>query len=784
MLVQFEVDNAVDEIVNEGICTDEDFVVKIDLDDLPLDDNSKHLINDEFERILKLLDFKFHAYNIFKRWYVDGRLYYDIVIDNKNPELGIQELRYIDPRKIRKIKEVEQKKLQGATNNFGNIDVLVTKNEYYLYNEKGFGGTNKTSPSLQGSSSGGIRIAEDSIIHVPSGLTDVNGNMGIGFLHKCIKILNQLRTIEDSLIIYRLARAPERRVWYIDVGDLPRIKADQYVRDIMVNQRNRLIYDSDTGQVRDDRKFLCFALDTKIPLLDGRTLTLEEIIKEYENGKVNWAYSCDSKTGKFSPGPISWAGITRKNSEVVKVTLDNGKSIICTPDHRFPVWDKGFVEAQNLEIGESIIPGYRRKRKIMTNGNEYEQIYKNDTKTWEFTHREVITWLKENGIKNELTFKNSKEPKTIIHHKDYNRYNNSPENLVLMGYQDHLDYHILNQNIEYTKEIFDRINECAINTMSTEEILHNHKVISVEWLNDKVDVGELTIDKNETYHSNHTYLLDAGIYTKNTMTDDYFLPRRADGSGTRVDTLQGGQTLGQLDDILYFQKQLYGSLNVPVARLNPENSFIMPNATQEVSREEIKFDKFITRLRQQFSLLFTKALERQIVLKGLMTIEEWEELAKDIQYEFARDNPFAEQKDQQILASRLQTLGMIMPFVGTYYSHKWVRRNILKQTDEDIMKITMEIAEEMQDPLYQMAAQQQQGGGEGQDSSEGGNENQQSQGGDEGDNDQRPTKEDEKDERIDNAKHVVQALKDVKKKSPGDIKKLRSASEILAKNTK
>lgn len=525
MLVQFEVDNAVDEIVNEGICTDEDFVVKIDLDDLPLDDNSKHLINDEFERILKLLDFKFHAYNIFKRWYVDGRLYYDIVIDNKNPELGIQELRYIDPRKIRKIKEVEQKKLQGATNNFGNIDVLVTKNEYYLYNEKGFGGTNKTSPSLQGSSSGGIRIAEDSIIHVPSGLTDVNGNMGIGFLHKCIKILNQLRTIEDSLIIYRLARAPERRVWYIDVGDLPRIKADQYVRDIMVNQRNRLIYDSDTGQVRDDRKFL-------------------------------------------------------------------------------------------------------------------------------------------------------------------------------------------------------------------------------------------------------------------TMTDDYFLPRRADGSGTRVDTLQGGQTLGQLDDILYFQKQLYGSLNVPVARLNPENSFIMPSATQEVSREEIKFDKFITRLRQQFSLLFTKALERQIVLKGLMTIEEWEELAKDIQYEFARDNPFAEQKDQQILASRLQTLGMIMPFVGTYYSHKWVRRNILKQTDEDIMEITMEIAEEMQDPLYQMAAQQQQGGGEGQDSSEGGNENQQSQGGDEGDNDQRPTKEDEKDERIDNAKHVVQALKDVKKKSPGDIKKLRSASEILAKNTK
>ena len=516
MLVQFEVDNAVDEIVNEAISTDEDFVVKIDLDDLPFDENAKQMIADEFETVLKLLDFKFHAYNIFKRWYVDGRLYYNIIIDNDHPDLGIQELRYVDPRKIREIHEVEQKKLASGMNNYGSIEVQVTKNEYYLYNEKGFGGTNKTSPSLQGSSSGGIRIAKDTIIHVPSGLTDVNGNMGIGFLHKAIKILNQLRTIEDSLIIYRLARAPERRVWYIDVGDMPRIKADQYVRDIMVNQRNRLIYDANSGEIRDDRKFL-------------------------------------------------------------------------------------------------------------------------------------------------------------------------------------------------------------------------------------------------------------------TMTDDYFLPKRSDGSGTRVDELKGGQTLGQIDDIVYFQKQLYGCLNVPVGRLSSENAFIMPNATQEVSREEIKFDKFITRLRQQFSLLFTGALERQIVLKGLMTIEEWEQLAKDIQFEFARDNPFAEMKDQQILTARLQTIGLIQPLIGLYYSHKWVRRNILKQTDEDIAQMTMEIAEEMQDPLYQqaaMAAQENDG-----ESEEGGQEN---QGGNE-DNEQSDQAADP-DSKVDQAKHVVQALKDVKRKTPGDIKKLRSAAEILAKN--
>jgi hypothetical protein len=516
MVVQPEVDNAVDEIVNESVCTDEEFVIKIDLDDLPLDENAKEVIVNEFHEIMKLLDFNFHAYNIFKRWYVDGRLYYDVVIDNKHPEEGIKELRYVDPRKIREIKEVQATKLGNNDYIQNSVDVTTIKNEYFLYNEKGFGGTNKTSPSLQGTGAGGIRIAKDKIIHVPSGLTDVNGTMGLGYLHKGIKILNQLRTIEDSLIIYRLARAPERRVWYVDVGELPKAKAEQYVRDVMISQKNRLIYDADTGNVRDDRKFM-------------------------------------------------------------------------------------------------------------------------------------------------------------------------------------------------------------------------------------------------------------------TMLEDYWIPRRADGSGTKVETLQGGKTLGEIEDILYFQKQLYNCLNVPIARINPDAPFML-GRTNEVSRDEIKFDKFISRLRQQFSLLFTKALEKQIVLKGFMTIEEWQSYEKNIKYEFARDNHFAELKDQEILAARVNTAMAIQPFVGMYFSHHQVRREIFKQTNEDIEKITQEIAEEMSDPLYRIAQQQQQGGG-------GGEEDQQQEDDSGGGGEEESSKNGHaEEEKLDKAQHIIKALSDIKGKTSKEVDQLRAAAKVVAKS--
>ncbi len=1107
MLVQPEVENAVDEIINETICTDEDYIVKIDLDDLPLEDNSKEIISQEFEEILKLLDFKFHSYDIFKRWYVDGRLYYDVVIDNNNPMEGIKELRYIDPRKIREIKEVEKKKLETSVKNTNNIaEISTVKNEYYLYNEKGFGGTNKTSPSLQGSQAAGIRIAKDSIVHVPSGLTDVNGTMGLGYLHKClpgdtriktptplgwkllrdlkvgdkvysynyendsleetkitnkwnngekslykirtkfselfctedhpilvknketgeisyieikdiikenyqicfinnlnvgefkdisfiqnlktkkfvydievenslhnfvandmvvhncIKILNQLRTIEDSLIIYRLARAPERRVWYVDVGELPKAKAEQYVHDIMISQKNRLIYDADSG---------CFAMDTKIPLLDGRTLTIEEISHEYKDKEL-WAYSCNPETGKMEPGLITWAGVTQESAKVMKITLDNNESFVCTPDHRFPTWN-GLKRAYQLEVGESMIPLYRRNKQIGINSNEYEEFYKNDTKEWEFTHREVSNWKDEKNIENVWTYYEDYENKlkNTIHHKDLNRFNNSPSNLIKMNNRDHILYHAnlvneLNdkkwngpdgeknkkelsnsQTIEYTDEIYSFLEESAKQDLSMEAVcefvneninkkewcslnkgkltrlrnvsnleftykdilrlveeegfdnwksyrfsfnkilgkyntyeeaatdletsisavrgrhsryrrdknisergskewkeklsksslgkvnfhknwkittpegneeysenlteycrekninrsnikgvfgshgyhaeeLRNHKITSIEYLDKEIQVGTLTIDGKEEYHKYHTFALNS-IYTFNsikddrkfmTMLEDYWLPRRADGSGTQVTNLPGGKTLGEIEDILYFQKQLYNSLNVPVARINPDAPFML-GRTQEISRDEIKFDKFINRLRHQFSLLFTRCLEKQVVLKGYMTIEEWDEIKKEIKYEYSRDNHFSELKDAEILANRLQTLALIQPYVGGYYSHKWIRRNILMQTDEDIERMTAEISQEMADPLYQMMQQQQMA------IMNGGVDPQQELDQEQESSSNPPNrKEYDTSVKVDNAKHIIRALHDIKDKTPEEENKLRSAAVIISKNKK
>jgi len=696
MSLQPEIDAAVDEITNECIEIAESDIVDINLDDLDdiLSDKIRKLITEEFSNTLKLLNFNKFAYETFRRWYIDGRLYYHVIIDDKDIKSGIKELRYVDPRKIRKIREVTKKKVPGGESSESVVPKV--QNEYYIFNDKGFNYGNKSV----GPSTTGLKIAKDSIVHTVSGLTDTQGTMVLSYLHKGIKALNQLRTLEDALVIYRLARAPERRIWYIDVGNLPKMKAEQYVRDVMVKHKNRLIYDGATGEVRDDRKFMCYSMDTKIPLLDGRTLTLDEITSEYKSGKQNWVYSCDPITGKFVPGPVSWAGVTKRNSEVVKVTFDNGKSVICTPDHKFPVWGKGFIEAKDL-VGESIIPGYRRMKEITTDGVEYEQIFKNDTKTWEYTHREVAAWKKDNNLEEEFIFSDeyASRPKRVIHHKDFNRLNNSPINLVMMNHKDHLNYHRNIQNVIYTDNILENVAHAAKSLMTMKETidyvninadienwklvnsdrhpknrdvnslkftykdlariscnygykdwrsyrktfdyrlrndsgrilkkatakkysnewrqllsesaknriavpcqswkvidqhgnieivenlskfcrdhklnlnrsnikgkfgshgyhaekLRNHKAISVEWLNEKIDVGCITVDLEETYHSHHTYLLDAGVYTKNTMLEDYWLPRREGGRGTEVTTLPGGQTLGEMDDVLYFQKKI------------------------------------------------------------------------------------------------------------------------------------------------------------------------------------------------------------------------------------
>jgi len=469
MALQPECDAAVDEIVNESLSSDEDTIVDIILDDIDISEKIKKVIRDEFSNCLKLLDFNKHAYDIYRRWYIDGRLYYHVIVDEKKQKEGIKELRYVDPRKIRKIREISKKRVD-AGKALGDALISKTVNEYFIFNDKGFNYGNKAV----GPSTNGLKIAKDSVLHVVSGLTDNQGTMVLSYLHKAIKALNQLRTLEDALVIYRLARAPERRIWYIDVGNLPKMKAEQYVRDIMVKHKNRLIYDASSGEVRDDRKFM-------------------------------------------------------------------------------------------------------------------------------------------------------------------------------------------------------------------------------------------------------------------TMLEDYWLPRREGGRGTEVSTLPGGQTLGQMDDVLYFQKKFLQTLNVPISRLNSDALFSIGRAT-EITRDELKFTRFVSRLRLRFTQLFIKLLEKQLVLKGIMTLEEYQAIVQDIKFDFAKDNYFTELKNNEITEGRANLARNLQDMAGKYISHEWIRRNILKQADNDIEKMEEQIAQEQQsqDPRWlnpvieqnlqmmqqqqQADAAQQQGGGGGQPS--------------------------------------------------------------------
>jgi len=422
---QPEVDAAVDDIVNEAIVTDfRAAAVEIDLDeakDIP--ESIKKRIHEEFDEVMIQLDFRNMCYEIFRRWYIDGRLFYHIMIDKTRPREGIKELRYIDPRRIRKVREPVKKSAAGLLNQ-KNPQVPAYE-EYYLYNPGGLAGAGYTQ---------GIKIAPDSICYVNSGLLDNRNRMTLSYLHKAIKPLNQLRMLEDAVVIYRLSRAPERRIFYIDVGNLPKVKAEQYMRDMMVRHKNRLVYDAQTGEVRDDRKFM-------------------------------------------------------------------------------------------------------------------------------------------------------------------------------------------------------------------------------------------------------------------TMLEDFWLPRREGARGTEITTLPGGQNLGQMDDVFYFQKKLYKALNVPESRLQADTGFNMGRAN-EITRDEVKFAKFITRLRHRFSAIFNNLLEIQLALKGVMSREEWSRLKPQVQYNFLSDNSFQELKNQDLMTARMVLLATVDPFLGKYYSKNWVQKNVLRLTEEEIDEMEEEIKKE------------------------------------------------------------------------------------------
>ena len=418
-----ECDMAIEDIINEVIVSDErDASVSVSLDKLMISDNIKMKVRDEFDEVLRLLNFDEKGHDIFRRWYVDGRIYFHKVIDPKSPRKGLTEIRYIDPRKIKKVREVTKKRdTQGK-----GVEMIEATAEWFVYNEKGISAANTNS---------GLKISPDSITYVTSGVIDQTKNMVMGHLHKAIKPTNQLRMIEDAVVIYRIVRAPERRIFYVDVGNLPKVKAESYLRDVMARYRNKLVYDASTGEVRDDRKHM-------------------------------------------------------------------------------------------------------------------------------------------------------------------------------------------------------------------------------------------------------------------SMLEDFWLPRREGAKGTEVQTLSGGQNLGEITDVEYFQKKLYQSLNVPMSRLDSQNGFNMGRAA-EITRDELKFTKFVQRLRKRFTSVFNDILKTQLVLKGIITIEDWVNIKEHIQYSFLKDGYFAELKNAEILRERLSLAQEVSPYVGKYYSVEFVRKNILQQSDEDIIEIDRQIAGEI-----------------------------------------------------------------------------------------
>ena len=422
-----ECDMAVEDIVNEAVVANElKEPVRVNTEFLPYGKDIRRKIEEEFSGILKLMNFNTKGHDIFRRWYVDGRIYYQKIIDRESPVTGITELKYIDPRKIKKIREVRKKRQEGSAN----LDIVDEYVEYYLFNEKGVSGT---------TSGGGVKIAPDTISFCPSGLVDQQKNIVMSYLHKAIKPVNQLRMIEDAVVIYRIARAPERRIFKIDVGNLPKVKAEQYLRDVMARYRNKLVYDASTGEIRDDRNYM-------------------------------------------------------------------------------------------------------------------------------------------------------------------------------------------------------------------------------------------------------------------SMLEDFWLPSREGGRGTDISTLPGGQNLGEIADIEYFQKKLYRSLNVPVSRLESSQGFNLGRSS-EITRDELKFTKFVQRLRKKFTELFNDLLKTQLILKKVISEDDWHTISHNLQYDFLQDGHFAELKHAELMRDRIALVNEMRDMVGKYFSVEYMRKNVLKQSESEIQEMDKQIKQEIDDGI-------------------------------------------------------------------------------------
>ena len=445
-----EVANALDEICDESINIDSgsSSCMNLKFKNISLSNFQMDAIQKEFLKYTSYFDFEHKGWGYFRQFLTEGEIYWEHIIHKDYTEEGILGVVQVPTELIDPV--------------FSNVQNVMVKG--YLYRKPKFDPNNP----LKQIGVDFVPMDKNQITYVNSEVWNENKTMRLPFLENCRRAYRQLSMIEDSIVIYRLARAPERLVFNVDVGNMPAPKAEAYLRKLITNYWSSKTYDPNQGgivqkfnpqSILDNFWFAkragsegtsviqlagaCLSMDTKVPLLDGRTLTISEITEEYNNGKKLWAYSTNPKTGHVAPGLITWAGVTQEEAEVYKLTFDNGKELICTPDHKFPILGKGFVEAKDLVIGESMIPFYTKNASIRKGTSEYEMVYQNDTKKWEFTHRLVGNFFKNINEHEEMVYGESytKQNKLTIHHKNFNRFDNTPENLAFMNNRDHVNYH-------------------------------------------------------------------------------------------------------------------------------------------------------------------------------------------------------------------------------------------------------------------------------------------------------------------------------------------------------
>lgn len=613
--IAFAVDEYVDEAVNEN--ADGNFAeLRIRNDSIRENDNQRKTLLAEFNHLMyEVLNADKHIAQWFREFMIDGEIFFEKIIDNNDETKGIV-----------KVKRLMTTRCYPIWKDIESDEIL-----FYSY---------------QSDDSQLLSLPREQIAYANSGKYDWSKEedmkLCLSFLEEAKTTYKRLKLLEDALVIYRIVRAPERRVFKIDVGNLPKGRADQFMGDMIRKYRQRKFFDPASGDVSEGLDMMamtedfwfpvfqggrssdvttlpggCLTLDTQIPLLDGRTLSLKNVIDEHNNGIQNWVYSCDPMTGEVKPGKIDNAAITKKNAKLMKLTFDNGESVRCTPEHKFPILGKGMTLAKDLSVNDSTIP-FNKEKKSFGSGKDYECVFDNKNKEWVPTHTMVSHAIKGTEYSKEEISKNLWK---------------SPE------YDQDLPSHPLNP--EYMNV--------------------NHRIVSIEYLTETEDVGDLQIDNKHTVHCYHTYAINSGVFVSN--------------SG-----------LGEIADVEYFRNKMYQGLKIPKSRFGEDNKFSIGD-TQDITREEVKFVKEVKRYTERFSEVFKNMFLTHLKLKGIA--DQYGITEQDIKIHMFANNLFEKFLEAKVLELRFQNFSNFKDLIDTkkpLFSRKWVTEKFLEVTEEEWKK--------------------------------------------------------------------------------------------------